>query len=267
MSPLAPAYAPLRHAVAHLLLADDLCGILCSFDRLVVPLDTLRNSISNNNVASINHDLLVLAFKSDENEYIIPYSHLGISSEGGGEHYLLVRCAMRFGKSETAYECGRFTKEDGSIAAGAFTMHNMDVPSCRAHDDMPKHPMDQPSMKRILSEIVPKGTKDKLSALLVSRKDTAKSNKRSSNKKSNKRADEKAKKERRKQQREELRDTANKKRKSTNAQQTVPAAVSPVPSASVPSSSVESSSPPIKKRKSSVVSTRIVPKAEAELSR
>lgn len=204
-----------------------------------MPLDTLRNSISNDNGASINHDLLVLAFKSDENEHIIPYSHLGISSKGGGEHYLLVRCAKRFGKSETAYECGRFTK-DGSIAAGAFTMNNADVPSCRVHDDMPKHPMDQPSMKRITSEIVPKGTKDKLSALLVSRKDTAKSNKRSSNKKSNKRVDEKAKKERRKQQREELRDTAHKKRKSTNAQQMVPAAVSPVPSASVPSSSVES---------------------------
>ena len=80
---------------------------------------------------------------------------------------------MRFGKSETAYECGRFTK-DGSIAAGAFTVNNMDIPSCRAHDDMPKHPMDQPSMKSILSEIVPTGTNDKLPALLVSRTDTAK---------------------------------------------------------------------------------------------
>ena len=67
MSPLAPAYAPLRHAVAHLLLADDLCGSLCSFNRLAVLLDTLRNSISNESVASINHDMLVLAFKSDEN--------------------------------------------------------------------------------------------------------------------------------------------------------------------------------------------------------
>ena len=70
---LAVPYAPLRHAVAHLLLAENLHGILCLFDCLVVLLDTLRASVSNDNVASINHELLVSAFKSDENEYILPY--------------------------------------------------------------------------------------------------------------------------------------------------------------------------------------------------
>ena len=91
--PIAVSYESLRHAVAHLLLADNLHGILCSFDCLVMPLDTLRISVSNFNVASINHELLVSAFKSDENEYILPYSHHGISGDGGNEHYLLVRCA------------------------------------------------------------------------------------------------------------------------------------------------------------------------------
>ena len=96
---LAPAYAPLRQAVAHLLLAADLHGILCSFERLVVPLGILRTSISNDNLAPIDHELIVSAFKSDDNEYILPYSYLDISDEKNNEkHYLLVRCAKRFGK-------------------------------------------------------------------------------------------------------------------------------------------------------------------------
>ena len=156
--PLAVSYAPLRYLVAHLLLADNLHGILYSFDRLVVPLNTLRASVSSDNVASINHDMLVSAFKSDDNEYILPYSHLGISDDGGKEHYLLVRCAMRFGKSKMVYKFGRFTN-DGSSAGNVSTVDNVVVSFNGSYDDMKKHPMDQHSTKKYRMELYQKVSK------------------------------------------------------------------------------------------------------------
>ena len=156
--PLAVLYKLLRHAVAHLLLTEDLHGILCSFDHLVVPLDTLRTSVSNDNVASINHELLVSAFKSDENEYILPHPHLGISDDGGKEHYLLVRCAMRFGKSKMVYKFGRFTN-DGSSAGNVSTVDNVVVSFNCSYDDTKKHPMDQHSTKKYQMELYQKVSK------------------------------------------------------------------------------------------------------------
>mmetsp|Transcript_25846 Transcript_25846/g.55611 ORF Transcript_25846/g.55611 Transcript_25846/m.55611 type:complete len:115 (-) Transcript_25846:409-753(-) len=100
----AAVYAPVRKAIAQILLAPGLDGILCPLDKVVVPLDVLRSSVSNDALATIDHTILVAAFRSDENEYILPYTSFGISSEGGNEHYLLVRNAMTVGKYTAVYQ-------------------------------------------------------------------------------------------------------------------------------------------------------------------
>ena len=110
----AAVYAPVRKAIAQILLAPGLDGILCTFGHLIVPLNVLRSGVVGNDaLANIDHTLLVAAFRSDENEYILPYMCFGINGKGSDEHYLFVRIAMIVGRLRKVYEVGRFSFHHG----------------------------------------------------------------------------------------------------------------------------------------------------------
>ena len=82
---------------------------------------------------------------------------------------------------------------DGSVE-NTFTMDNADIPPYCAHDDLKRHPIDQPSTKRLLNGIVPKSIKEELTAFLESRKATKKANKLENDRKSSKKKKSKVKK-------------------------------------------------------------------------
>ena len=89
----------IQTAVAQILLAPDLDGVLCTFDYIITPLNMLCDAAGNDKFAQVDHKLVMSAFQSDNTEYIIPYKDLGISVEASHVlHYLLVRIGKRVGK-------------------------------------------------------------------------------------------------------------------------------------------------------------------------
>ena len=90
-SPL--VYSMLRKAVAHVLLAKELDGILCSFEHLIVPLNTLYGGGTNDDRARVNQNVLLPAYKCGDNKLILPYKDIGTNDDdddekGSQEHFL-----------------------------------------------------------------------------------------------------------------------------------------------------------------------------------
>ena len=71
------ASAPLRNAICHILLADELEGKLCSFTRLITPLNVLGGGVGSVEYAVVDHRIILDAFRQrgGDQEWIIPYSH------------------------------------------------------------------------------------------------------------------------------------------------------------------------------------------------
>ena len=165
-------------------------GILCTFDQLIVPLSGLRSGISNDAFAQIDHDLLVAAFRSNANEYVLPYMSLGISDEGSDEHYLFIRNAMPFGRHFRAYDVARFTMdaESGKHLSARIDFSSIGI---RVND----HPLDKPSFKRNSHRLVSDHVQDALCRFLKSIKTNKMTAVATNAKKSSKRDAERAKKE------------------------------------------------------------------------
>ena len=148
-----PKSVALRKAIAHVLLAPELSGVLCSFDRLIAPLLGLGGGGVSDDFVKIYCNLLVLAFRGGECQYTLPYLDLGIDEVGSDvSSLLLVRVAQRRGKSDRVYEFGRF-----SSASDIKT-----ITSAGSRDSMSFHPLDQPSVKRSLDKRIPQNVKDDL---------------------------------------------------------------------------------------------------------
>ena len=146
----------LQNVVAHVLLAPELLGVLCSFDWLITPLLGLGGGGVSDNFVKTNHDLLVSAFRYGEHKYILPY--LDLIHEGGSDAHssLFVRVAQRKGKSGKVYKFGRFSSASDSKT----------IPSAGSRDSMLLHPLDQSSVKRLLDRMIPQNVKDDLRIFL-----------------------------------------------------------------------------------------------------
>ena len=84
MACLAKQYAPVRHAIAHLLLAPGLEGVICSYDDLISPLNVLNGDVGHcvDKYALINEPLLRKAFaqKGDSSSnFTLQYSLMNIT--------------------------------------------------------------------------------------------------------------------------------------------------------------------------------------------
>jgi hypothetical protein len=61
-------YAPLRAAVAHLLLDERLAKVRCSSDQLITPLNSLGGADGRSDVSMVDADLIKTAFSKGDNE-------------------------------------------------------------------------------------------------------------------------------------------------------------------------------------------------------
>ena len=148
-----PKSVALQKAIAHVLLAPELSGVLCSFNWLITSLLGLGGGGVSDNFLKINHNLLVSAFRCSEYQYTLPYIDLGINKVGSDvSSLLLVRVAQRRGKSGRVCEFGRF-----SSASDINT-----ISSDGLRDSVSFHQLNQPSVKRLLDRRIPQNVKDKL---------------------------------------------------------------------------------------------------------
>ena len=85
------AHAPLRNAVFHLLSAPELKDTLCSFDRLVVPLNMIGGGIGLGDFAEVDSKLITTAFSRRGEEYLIPFKQLKIHKAGNAVMLCRVR--------------------------------------------------------------------------------------------------------------------------------------------------------------------------------
>ena len=163
--PLSPMFAVTQRAVAQILLAPDLAGVLCTFEHIITPLNMLGDAVGNDEFAQVDHKLMMSAFQSGDREYIIPYKDLGISDEASHVlHYLLVRIGKRVSRSRTVYEFGRFTIDAKS--SDTFTIHSDIIPTgCHVNTTL-SHPLGKRSFTKNLGDRIHKDTSDELGKFL-----------------------------------------------------------------------------------------------------
>ena len=91
------------------------------------PFGLLRSGVGNDALARIDQTLLVTAFTTGEDQYILPYSTaFGIDCDTGSKHFLLVRVAARLDKSDLVYEFASLTMCAG--AASLLTVSSNCIP-------------------------------------------------------------------------------------------------------------------------------------------
>jgi hypothetical protein len=161
MACLAKQYAPMRHAIAHLLLAPGLEGVICSYSNLISLLNALNGDIGHcvDKYALINEPLLRKAFarKGDSSSnFTLQYSLMNITVvDANEEQFLNVNKIQHevchLGKKAVIHEvCGAIVRP----ANGAF-------------DTQPtNHSLRTPLFKHLLLSLVPQGVKDALRAFL-----------------------------------------------------------------------------------------------------
>ena len=113
---LSPKFAVIQKAVAQVPLAPDLDGVLCTLQlqHIITPLNMLGNGVGHDDFTQVDHKLMMSAFQSGDEEYIIPYKDLGTSHNTTHVlHYLLVGIGKRVGRSDTVYD-----------SSGSFTIHS-----------------------------------------------------------------------------------------------------------------------------------------------
>ncbi len=151
----------MRHAVAHLLLAPGLDGVVCSYDDLISPLNALNGDVGHcvDKYAPINEPLLRKAFagKGDSSSnFTLQYSLMNITAVDANEEQFpnvnkIRHEVCRLGKKAVVHDvCGAIVRP----ADGAFVTQPTN------------HPLRTPSFKRLLSSLVPQGVEDALRAFL-----------------------------------------------------------------------------------------------------
>ena len=147
-----PKSAPLRKAVLHVLLTQELEGIVCRFDQLISPLKLLSGPSGDDNFAEVDYKLIKHAFTQNGiSEYKARYRDMDVADDSG-ENFLMCRIGKRLGRSEKIYECGRFIGDDFSFVPNATTT---------------PHPLDLPSFKKKLQKLVPQNVQDDLTTYLI----------------------------------------------------------------------------------------------------
>ena len=158
MACLVKRFAPVRQAVAHLLLAPGLEGILCSYDDLKSPLNTMHGVGHNNNkYALIDEPVLIKSFtwKGETSiTYTLNYSEMHIVSSGAEEEqylYLSKDCSQvcHLSEKDIVHEASGI----GSLVRPANGVFDIVVMT---------HPLKTPSFKRLLPNLVPQDVKDAL---------------------------------------------------------------------------------------------------------
>ena len=133
------AGAPLRQAIFHLLSAPELKGKLCSFERLIAPLNMLGGGIGLGEYAEVDHALITLAFSRRGEEFTHPFSQMKMPK--AGKSIMLCRLRLRTSRGIPVYKLGRFdplVEDDSDIHMGDT------YPTPRSHDSMADHPLDRP---------------------------------------------------------------------------------------------------------------------------
>ena len=95
-----PKSAPLRKAVLHVLLTQELEGIVCRFDQLISPLKLLSGPSGDDNFAEVDYKLIKHAFTQNGiSEYKARYRDMDVADDSG-ENFLMCRIGKRLGRSE-----------------------------------------------------------------------------------------------------------------------------------------------------------------------
>ena len=131
--------APLRQAIFHLLSAPELKDKLCSFERLIMPLNMLGGGIGLDEYADVDEALIALAFGRRGEEFTHPFSQMKMPK--AGKSIMLCRVRRRTTRGKPVYELGRFdplVEDDSDTSAGDT------YPTPRSHDSMADHPLDRP---------------------------------------------------------------------------------------------------------------------------
>jgi hypothetical protein len=95
MACLAKQYAPVRHTIAHLLLAPGLEGVIYSYDDLISPLNALNGDVGHcvDKYALINEPLLRKAFVQkgySSSNFTLQYSLMNITVVDANEEQFLI---------------------------------------------------------------------------------------------------------------------------------------------------------------------------------
>ena len=89
-------HSPLRDAIFHVFLIDELFGVRCSSDQLVTALNSLGGADGREDVLLVDERLIRDAFRGGD-EFMVPYSNPVIDISDDGSGWFSARVAMRGG--------------------------------------------------------------------------------------------------------------------------------------------------------------------------